>query len=291
MSKQRIAVVTGASSGFGRLTAEALGADGWHVFGAMRNVKTKNAEAAAKLRAGGADVVELDVTDDASVDSAAATILARGTPDLVVNNAGTAFFGVEESFSPKLVERQFATNVFGPLRVNRAFLPAMRERRAGLIVFVSSIVGRTTFPLGGVYASSKWALEALAETSSYELAPFGVDVAIVQPGAFHTEIGNNRTEPDDTARAQSYGAAARRFFAVMETLSTSAEGRDPADVARAIVHLANLPAGSRPLRTLVPNDEHIAAINATAGQVQAGLLRSMGLEDLLPKASSAGSAV
>ncbi len=283
MSK-RIAVVTGASSGFGRLTVELLAHDGWHVFGTMRNIGTSNAGAATALRAAGAEVVELDVTDDASVAAAAAIILKDGPPDLLVNNAGAAFFGIEEAFSPAVVERQFATNVIGPLRVNRAFLPAMRERGAGLIVYVSSVAGRLTFPLGGVYAASKWALEALAETSSYELAPLGIDVAIVQPGAFNTEIGNKGTYADDTARAESYGATGQRFFQAIGSFATSAEGRDPADVARAILRIANTPAGSRPLRTTVPTEPSTDHINATAAAYQVGVLSQMGLDDVIPKA-------
>jgi len=284
MSNQRIAVVTGASSGFGRLTVELLAADGWRVFATMRNTTTKNAQAAAALRAVHADIVELDVNNDASVEAAAKTILATGTPDLLVNNAGIGIFGIQEAFTPALVERQFATNVIGPLRVNRAFLPAMREKRAGLIVHVSSSAGRMTFPLGGVYAASKWALEALAETSSYELAPFGVEVALVQPGAYPTEIGTNGSFADDTARAESYGEPLQRFNASMAMFASVAEGRDAADVARAIVNLANLPAGTRPLRTTVPHDQGVESINAAAAPVQVGVLQAMGLEDLLPKA-------
>lgn len=282
MSDQRLAVVTGSNSGFGRLTVEALAAEGWRVFATMRNTKTKNAEAASALRAKGADVVELDVTDDASVDAAAAKILAAGVPDLLVNNAGAGYFGIQEAFTPAVVERQFAVNVVGPLRVNRAFLPAMRERGTGLIVHVSSVAGRTTFPLGGVYAASKWALEALAEASSYELAPFGIDVAIVQPGAYPTEIGDKVTMADDAARAESYGEAGQRLFAGMSMFATAANGRDPGDVARAIVRIANLPGGTRPLRTTVPVDEATESINAAA-PIQAGMLEAMGLNHLLRK--------
>ena len=159
----------------------------------------------------------------------------------------------------------------------------MRERRSGLIVYVSSVVGRLTFPLGGVYASSKWALEALAETSSYELAAVGIDVAIVQPGAFATEIGTKIAPADDTARAESYGDVGKKLFAEMEIFGTASQGRDPADVARAIVHLANLPAGMRPLRTTVPIDQSVESLNEAAVPIQAGLLKAMGLEDLLPK--------
>ena len=137
---QRTAVVTGASSGFGKLTAQAFAADGWRVYATMRNAGAKNAASAADLRKAGINVVELDVTSDASVDAAAKTILGEaGTIDVLVNNAGTGHFGIAEAFTPAAVEAQFATNVVGPLRVNRAFLPSMREHKRGLVVFVSSV--------------------------------------------------------------------------------------------------------------------------------------------------------
>src|SRR5580658_5019721 len=129
---QRTAVVTGAGSGFGRLTAQTLARAGWHVYATLRDPAGRNAPAAAELRAAGIAVVELDVTSDASVDAAAGTILDEaGSVDLLVNNAGAGYFGILEAYTPAAVERQFATNVIGPLRVNRAFLPSMRARRSG----------------------------------------------------------------------------------------------------------------------------------------------------------------
>lgn len=284
MSKQNVAVVTGASSGFGRLTALALAADGWRVYGTMRNPATRNADAAAGLEAAGITVAELDVTDDASVESAAGAILTdAGAVDVLVNNAGTSFFGVQEAFTPAAVERQFATNVIGPLRVNRAFLPGMRERKSGLVVYVSSIVGRFVMPFGGIYTASKWALEALAEVSSYELAPFGIDVAIVEPGAYPTEISANGVRPDDAARVEAYGDVARYLEPVRAGLAKAAEGRDPAEVAQAVVRLANAPAGTRPLRTLVPADALAGGINAATVPFQRQVVEAFGLGALLPK--------
>ena len=280
MSTQRTAVVTGASSGFGRLTAEAFAADGWRVYATMRNAAGPNARVAEELRRSGISIVDLDVTSDASVDAAAKAILNEaGAVDVLVNNAGVAYFGIQEAYSPALVERQYATNVVGPLRVNRAFLPAMRERKSGLIVYVSSVVGRIVFPYSSIYSSSKWALEALAEASSYELAPFGIDVAIVQPGAFPTEILSKTFSPDDRARVEAYGAIPDPSARVV----ASAEGRDPGEVATAILLLANAPAGTRPLRTVVPENPAVEAINAALAPIQRQLLESFGLEDLLPK--------
>ncbi len=283
MSQEQIAVITGASSGFGKLTVEALAADGWRVFGTLRNTTTVNAAAAAALRAAGAEVVELDVLSDASVDVAAATILAAGTPELLINNAGNASFGLIEAFTPAAVERQFATNVFGPLRVNRAFLPAMRARRSGLVVYVSSVVGRLALPFFGVYAASKWALEALAETTAYELAPSGVDVAIVEPGDYPTAAFAKMTLADDDARTASYGDLAARLSDAMNAAHADVETRDSADVARAIVRLANAPSGTRSLRTTVPANPAADAINAAVAPIQTAVIAALGLGDLLPK--------
>jgi NAD(P)-dependent dehydrogenase (short-subunit alcohol dehydrogenase family) len=281
----RTAVVTGASSGFGRLTAQTLAADGWRVYATMRNVATTNAAPASELKNAGIAVLELDVTNDASVDAAAKTILAEaGAVDLLVNNAGTGFFGIEEAFTPAAAERQFATNVIGPLRVNRAFLPSMRDRRSGLVVFVSSVVGRMILPFTGIYTASKWALEALAETSSYELAPFGVDVAIVQPGAYATEIFGKVTTADDTARVAAYGEIAKYEQALTEGLGASAQGRDPQDVADAILRLANAPAGARALRTVVPENPAIESINSAVAPIQREIMKESGMEALLSKA-------
>ena len=280
--KKGTVVITGASNGFGRSTAEAFLKDGWRTFATVRGADGKNAAAAAGLRALGADVVELDVTNDASVEAAAAAIhAAAGTVDVLVNNAGNSYMGLVETFTPSAVEGQFATNVIGPLRVNRAFLGAMRERRKGLIVYVSSVVGRTTIPFMGVYAASKWAIEALAEASSYELRPFGVDVALVEPGAFGTNIGASRVSPDDPAREATYGDVAKIIGKIGAGLAAAASLRNVDEVATAILALANAPAGTRPLRTVVGGDPRIGEINALAAPLQRGILADFGLDAML----------
>jgi len=280
---QKTIVVTGASSGFGRDTAERFAGAGWRVFATIRDPRGRHAQPAAELETLGIRVVDLEVTDQASVDRAAAEILAAGPVDVLVNNAGAAYFGILEAFTPETIQRQYDVNVFGPMRVNRAFLPGMRERRQGLIVYVSSVVGRLALPFGGVYASSKWALEALAETSSYELAPLGIDVAIVQPGAYGTNISNSRVDPDDAARSAGYGDLVPLAANVFGALTAAAAGRDSREVADAIFALAEQPAGTRPLRTTVPNDPSVAAINDAVAPIQRNVLVNFGLGDLLPK--------
>lgn len=279
---QKTVVVTGASSGFGRNTAERFARAGWRVFAGARGARGKHARATAELEQLGIRVVELEVTDQASVDAAAAEILAAGPVDVLVNNAGAAYFGVVEAFTPETIRRQFDVNVFGQMRVSRAFLPGMRERRSGLVVYVASVVGRYTFPFGGVYASSKWALEALAESSSYELAPLGVDVAIVEPAAYETNISNSRVGPDDERRLSGYGAVTPLAANVFGALASSTQGRDAREVADAILALAEQPAGTRPLRTPVPADPAATAMNAAAAPIQRQVLESFGLSELLP---------
>jgi NAD(P)-dependent dehydrogenase (short-subunit alcohol dehydrogenase family) len=281
---QKSVLITGASSGFGRLTAELFAREGWRTFATMRGVSSTNAMPEAELRRVGVDVVELDVTSDASVEAAASIVASKvGALDVLVNNAGIASFGIQEAFTPSAVERLYATNVFGPLRVNRAFLPTMRERGSGLVVYVSSVVGRIVNPFGGVYASSKWALEALAEASSYELAPFGIDVAIVEPGAFLTDILGKLGTADDRARAASYGEFARVADTAPERIAARAAGNDPADVAQTIFRLAKAPPGERPLRSVVPPSPAIETINATLAPIQLGLVSSLGIDALVPK--------
>ena len=195
--------------------------------------------------------------------------------------------GVTEAFTPDAVERQFATNVIGPVRVNRAFLGAMRERKSGLVVYVSSIVGRSVLPFMGVYAASKWAIEALAESSSYELRPFGVDVAIVEPGAYGTNIGESLTTPDDAARVASYGEVANIFGQIGAGLATASQGKSADEIARAIVELAKAPAGNRPLRTMVGGIPQVNEINEHAAPLQRSILSRFGLDALLAPETAA----
>jgi NAD(P)-dependent dehydrogenase (short-subunit alcohol dehydrogenase family) len=188
-------VVTGSSTGFGKLTVQTLAKDGHQVFATMRGVAGKNKAFADELTQWGKDhqlsveVVELDVTSDESVINAAAHINAKvGAVDVVVNNAGIYGGGLDESYSVQDYKNIFEVNVFGVLRVVRAFLPAMRAKSTGLFVQISSVMGRIVIPFAGAYTSSKWAIEAVAESLRYELAPQGIDSVIVQPGAFPTEI-------------------------------------------------------------------------------------------------------
>jgi NAD(P)-dependent dehydrogenase (short-subunit alcohol dehydrogenase family) len=286
MSTQKTAVITGTSTGFGYDTARLLVEAGLSVYGTMRDIAGRNAEPARKLAALGVTAIELDVTDQGSVDRGAAKILdAAGRVDVLVNNAGTAHFGTAEAFTPESFERQYATNVTGPFRVSRAFLPGMRANHSGLVIFVSSVVGRIVIPFTGVYTSSKWAIEALAEAFSYELRPFGVEVAIVQPGAYATNILNATILPDDAERLASYGEVGKTIDTIGAGLAASAG--NPIEVAEAIAALVTAPAGTRPLRTTVPPGGPAAAINASVAPIQRGVLEAYGLGAFLAPETAA----
>jgi NAD(P)-dependent dehydrogenase (short-subunit alcohol dehydrogenase family) len=286
MSAPLNVVITGTSTGFGNETARVLAAAGHQVYGTMRDVAGRNAEPARELAALGITTIELDVTNQASVDQGAAQILAAaGHVDVLVNNAGTAHFGIAEAHTPESLERQFATNVTGPFRVARAFLPGMRANRSGLVIFVSSTVGRIVIPFTGVYTASKWAVEALAESFSYELRPFDVDVAIVEPGAYATNIFNAVAQPDDAPRLAAYGAAGHEAEKISAAFAASVGKQG--EVAEAIAALVAAPAGTRPLRTPVPVSSPATAINDLVAPIQRGVLERFGLSELLPQVPAA----
>src|SRR5260221_7965904 len=173
-------LVTGSTSGFGRLMVETLAGRGYRVFAGMRAAAGKNAPAAEALRALAQqeqlalDLVEIDVTDDASVERAIKTIIeTTGRLDVVVNNSGVSYSGPLEALTPEQVRQQFETNVFSVLPVNRAVLPQMRKQGSGLLLQIGSIAGRLAMPYLGLYGgATKFALEGLTESYRYELAPF-----------------------------------------------------------------------------------------------------------------------
>lgn len=288
-------LVTGASSGFGRLTALALAQRGYRVFAGVRDPAGRNAVAAEALTeaarglAGELRVVALDVTDEGSCERAVAQALADGGAlDVLINNAGVAAAGLVETFTPADAQRLFDVNVFGVLRMLRAALPAMRARRRGLVVYVSSTDGREVMPFLGLYDASKAALESLAEATSYELATLGIDSVIVQPGTFPTtSILANLVPAGDPARAEGYGEVAALpagLFAGLDAMVRSGEAPDPGLVAEAIVEAVARPHGQRPRRVVVDPSgaDRTARANAVADAVQSELLAQFGLSHLRP---------
>src|SRR2546426_12503378 len=248
-------LVTGSTSGFGRLTVETLARQGYRVFAGMRAAAGKNAPAAEELRALAQreqlalHLVEIDVTDDASVEQAIKAIIgATDRLDVVVNNAGVSYSGPLEAFTLEQVQQQFATNVS---RVNRAVLPQMRKQGSGLLLQIGSIAGRLAFPFLGLYGATKFALEGLTESYRYELAPFGIDAAIIEPGTYPTTISANRQTAADGERFALYQAGIDAFTVPFYAENRSATPPDPQEVADAVAHVIAQPAGERPLRTVV----------------------------------------
>jgi NAD(P)-dependent dehydrogenase (short-subunit alcohol dehydrogenase family) len=251
-------LVTGSTSGFGRLMVETLARQGYTVFAGMRAVAGKNAPAAEELRALAQreqlalQIVEIDITDDASVEQAIESLIGiTGRLDVVVNNAGIAYNGPLEAFTLEQVRQQFETNVFGVLRVNRASLPHMRRQGSGLLLQIGSIAGRLALPFLGLYGATKFALEGLTESYRSELAPFGIDAAIIEPGTYPTPIAAKHQDAADTERTALYQAAIGGFTTPFYAENRSATPPDPQEVADAVARVIAQPAGERPLRTVV----------------------------------------
>jgi len=274
-------LITGASTGFGRYTAEALAHAGYQVFAAMRNVAGHNGGHADALRSQKIGVVELDVTDDSSVDRAVASVLAEaGRIDVLVNNAGIASAGVSEAFTPDQAKVLFNTNVVGVLRTTRAVLPAMRAAGDGLIINIGSVLGRITLPFFGIYGASKFAVEALTDSLRYELSQLGVDVVLVQPSAYPTNMYASIQQPADGARAEAYGATGEipgKMFATFNDIFSAAGAPNPQDVATAIAALVAQPKGKRPARTVVGQPFGSDAVNIATAPLQQSVIEALGL--------------
>src|SRR5580704_17217831 len=185
MESKQVVLITGSSTGFGRLFADTLARSGHTVFATMRDPRGRNAKndseigALAEKHSLLIHVLELDVTDDASVERAVDAVVAKaGRIDVAINNAGYSLTGLAEAVTTEQARRLMDTNFLGPVRVNRAVLPHMRRQRSGVLVHVSSGAGRVILPSAGFYCASKFALEALAESYRYELAQQGIESVI-----------------------------------------------------------------------------------------------------------------
>jgi NAD(P)-dependent dehydrogenase (short-subunit alcohol dehydrogenase family) len=289
-----VILITGCSSGFGLLAAKRLAARGDRVLATMRGPDGKNRAPAGELRALAAstgsdiDVLDLDVTSDESVDAVAAAVLARaGAPDVIINNAGQMYVGFAEAFTAEELSRQLDVNVVGIHRVCRAFLPSMRQRAGGLIINLSSLAGRIAAPFFALYHASKWAVEGYSLAARRELACAGVDVVVVEPAPFATELFRQRPRPkDEDNRAQSYPEAAHQ---VLDGMGAAFEGMfsnpevptDPADVVDRFMELIDMAPGTRPFRSVVGLDMGVTERNATDEAHDGPFLQMMGLEEFV----------
>ncbi|MFH9548276.1 oxidoreductase [Streptomyces sp. NPDC017435] len=245
----RVWLVTGASSGFGRAVAEAAVAAGDTVIGAARRTGALDDLVAAHPDR--VEAIALDVTDGERIDAVAADVLARyGRVDVLVNNAGRTQVGAFEETTDRELRDLFELHVFGPARLTRALLPHMRERGSGSIVNISSFGGQLSFAGFSAYSATKAALEQLSEGLADEVAPFGVKVLIVEPGAFRTNLfgkGAAYFSEENPAYAEKVGATRR--------LVQGGDGSQPGDPAKAAAAiLLALEAERTPLRLALGGD-------------------------------------
>lgn len=285
MSAENVVLITGCSSGFGRVTAETLARASCRVFAGMRDIAGRNASSAREMKALAEKEslplgpIELDVNDDASVDRAVAEVIrAAGRLDVLVNNAGLTIRGLVEAVNIEQTRRIFETNVIAVQRMNRAVLPHMRQRGSGLLIHISSQAGRVVLPGLGMYTASKAALEALVECYHYELAAQGIDCVLVQPGAYATAIGQNADKAADESREAAYGAGSEIPKTLMANLG---KRKDPQEIADAVLRLVESPAGQRPLRTDVGvTGDFVPRLNQFTERIQEGVLDVFGLSAL-----------
>jgi NAD(P)-dependent dehydrogenase (short-subunit alcohol dehydrogenase family) len=285
--KKKIILITGTNSGFGWLTAKSCAALGHKVYATMRDTKGRNAEKAKTLvQQSNIEVLDVDITNGKSVTDALATIIKKeGRIDVVVNNAGIYATGIAETFTEEDLGKVMEVNVKGPWRTIRAALPQMRKQGEGLIINVSSVAGRFSFPFQMAYNAGKFALEGITEGIHYEVRPLGVDVVMIQPGAFPTDIWGKTVNGSDASVIAGYGDLAKVPEQIGAGIGQMFEAMKPNPqlVADAIVKLIDTPKGKRPLRTVVdPATGNFSEIANNHVKEQYGnFLAAFGMQDML----------
>jgi NAD(P)-dependent dehydrogenase (short-subunit alcohol dehydrogenase family) len=243
-------LITGCSSGIGRATARAFLDEEWEVYATARNPADIET-----LGERGCDISTLDVTDTDDVERVVSRIVdEHGRVDCLVNNAGYAQFGPVEDVPTEKVHRQFDVNVYGPHRLTRAVLPHMREQEEGTIVNVSSAAGRLSFPGGGVYCGSKFALEAMSDALRVEVDDLGIDVVLVEPGPVDTSFQERAAEEVDDGldRSEAYASFYKAFDDADAVSGGGFWEESPERVAEDIVNAASAtkPAARYPVGTV-----------------------------------------
>ncbi|WP_406108013.1 SDR family NAD(P)-dependent oxidoreductase [Micromonospora globbae] len=289
-----VILITGASSGFGALTARALARAGHTVYASMRATTGRNAPAVADAAAFARDndvdlrTLELDVQSQDSAGAAVAHIVAaHGALDVLIHNAGHMVTGPTEAFTPEEIARVYDINVLGTQRVNRAALPGMRERRHGLVVWIGSSSTRGgTPPYLGPYFAAKAGMDALAVSYAAELARFDIETSIVVPGSF-THGTNHFAHSGRPADEVTVKAYEERYAGLMEQVSQrlaelAPPDADVAEVAAAVVRVVDTPHGKRPFRVHIdPADDGSEVVSVVADRIRAEFLTRIGLDDLL----------
>jgi NAD(P)-dependent dehydrogenase (short-subunit alcohol dehydrogenase family) len=279
--KGKSVLITGSSSGFGYAGALHYARAGAKVIASMRNLPRKEAD---DLKADAAkekldiSIIEIDVTSDEQVAKgvAEAERIAGGPLDILVNNAGVGYAGpieLQDMVATKLI---FDTNVYGPHRMARAVLPAMRKAKRGLIFNVSSQLGRVIVPSAGHYSPTKFALEAMSEAMAYELVPHNIEVCVIQPGGYPTRVWVNRNQLAKELKDRLSTEEAAAYPALVSRMGEEDGGgrnADVYDIPRAIAEIAAMPAGTRPLRRAVhPGSKPQEAINKISAETQVAWL-------------------
>jgi len=298
---KKIILITGASSGFGRITAEALARAGHTVYASMRDVPGRNAGNAAEMAQLSASenidlrALELDVQSESSAEAAIKTIIGEsGRVDVLVHNAGHMMFGPAEAFTPEQFAQQYDVNVLGTQRVNRAALPHMRAAKQGLLVWISSSSSAGgTPPYLSPYFAAKAAMDALAVQYARELSRWGIETSIVVPGAFTKGTNHfaHSGRPADEARLADYEAGPYKGFGEQVQKAFAEIVPDDADVggvAQGIVDIVGMPFGTRPFRFHYDPTQDGADVGfAVLDRLRAEMLHRVGLSDLLKPATSA----
>jgi NAD(P)-dependent dehydrogenase (short-subunit alcohol dehydrogenase family) len=222
-------LITGASSGIGAATAQLFLNKGWNVIATMRNPE----QASALINPDQVLVTRLDVQDLTSIANAVSEGIQRfGRIDVLVNNAGYGAYGTLESFSREQIIRQFNTNVIGLLDVTKALLPHFRGNKNGMIINISSIGGKITFPLGTLYHGTKFAVEGISESLSFEVEQFGGKVKIVEPGAIATDFGGRSLDFSNDESLKEYQPIAQKILVGMPEFFKNAS---PASVVAEVI--------------------------------------------------------
>ena len=285
--KQKVIFITGTNSGFGWLHVHTLSKAGHKIYASVRDTKGRNVAKAAELeRLPNVTVVEAELTEADSVKAAVDRVIAaEGRIDVLVNNAGNFTSGIAETFTDKDVDFLFDVHFKGTWRTIKQVLPHMRSQGEGLIINTSSVLGRFSSPFMTFYNSAKFAVEGLSEGLRYELRPLGIDVALIQPGAFPTEIFGKAGQGSDSSVIDGYGELAKvpeqigaGIGQLFETAKPNAQ-----DVADAVLRLIELPKGQRPLRTVVDGitGKFVVEANDRVRQGHREFISAFGLEALL----------
>lgn len=283
-------LLTGSSSGFGRVSAQLLAKQGHRVFATMRSPDTRNRLVAQYLTDWAntnnllITVIELDVTSQQSADNALEEIASKteGRIDVLINNAGVGYIGLNETLSPAQLEDMFQVNVIGPDRMIKAVLPHMHKRNAGLIINVSGIHARIPIPVMGAYSASKAALDALTVSYYYELASSGINIALVQPGNFpSTNLISNQPIPDNPEAEQYYGRDMHHIRQLLLRDYLPGPFRpESIEVAYAILDIIAAPNAFRSLWTVVrggPKEQSVRHINQATREMVDSFLQVSGV--------------